>query len=499
MKESSRVLVVASLMLAMFLAAIEATIVATAMPTIIGSLGGFRLYSWVFSAFLLTQGAFIPIFGRLSDLYGRKPVFTVATLIFLLGAFLSGHARSMEQLIIFRAVQGLGAAGVQPITQTIIGDIFTLEERARVQGWLSSVWGISSVAGPTLGGLIVDHWSWPWIFYINIPLGLIAIAGLWLFLRERPAAQRHSIDYAGSALLVTAVTALLVFVIEGGSGWPWLSAGSLGFLGLAAGTGAVFLWWENRVAEPLLPPGLFANRVIAFCDLAVVFSGALTLGISSFTPTLVQGVMGTSATVAGLALGAMSLGWPLASTFSGRLMLRIGYRSTAIAGSFFTIISAGVMLSLPYVPSVATAALGSFLMGMGMGLTSTTFIVAVQGAVSWEQRGVATSSNAFMRMLGSTVGVAVFGNILNNGLVRQLASLPDTVKSAVGTNPDVARMLLDPVTRHSLPAWVLQPLRDALFVSVHGVYVALAVTAVAGALVVRLIPRGLPDGLQARR
>lgn len=498
MKEGNRVLVVASLMLAMFLAAIEATIVATAMPTIIGSLGGFRLYSWVFSAFLLAQGAFIPIFGRLSDLYGRKPVFTVATCIFLLGAFLSGHARSMVELIVFRAVQGLGAAGVQPITQTIIGDIFTLEERARVQGWLSSVWGISSVAGPTLGGIIVDHWSWPWIFYINIPLGLIAIAGLWLFLRERPAAQRHSIDYPGSALLVTAVTALLVFVIEGGTGWPWLSAGSLGFLSLAIGAGTVFLWWENRVAEPLLPLGLFANRVMTFCDLAVLFSGALTLGISSFTPTLVQGVMGTSATVAGLALGAMSIGWPLASTFSGRLMLRIGYRSTALAGSLFTILSAVVMLSLPYVPGVATAATGSFLMGLGMGLTSTTFIVAVQGAVSWEQRGVATSSNAFMRMLGSTLGVAIFGNILNNGLVGQLRALPEAVKGAVGTNPDVARILLDPATRQSLPVWVLQPLQEALFSSLQGVYVALLITAVAGTLIVRFIPPGLPDSLQAK-
>lgn len=498
MKETNRILVVASLMLAIFLAAIEATIVATAMPTIVGSLGGFKLYSWVFSAFLLAQGAFIPIFGRLSDLYGRKPVFTVATSIFLLGAFLSGHSRSMAELIIFRAIQGLGAAGVQPITQTIIGDIFTLEERARVQGWLSSVWGISSVAGPALGGTIVDHWSWPWIFYINIPPGLIATIGLWLFLRERPSNQRHSIDYTGSALLVTAVTALLVFIIEGGTAWPWFSTASLGFLSLAVGAGAVFLWWENRAAEPLLPLGLFANRVIAFCDLAVLFSGALTLGISSFTPTLVQGVMGTSATVAGLAMGTISIGWPLASTFSGRLMLRMGYRSTAMAGSLFTILSAVVMLSLPLAPGVATVALGSFLMGIGLGLTATTFIVAVQGAVNWEQRGVATGSNAFMRLLGSTLGVAVYGNILNNGLVQQLTSLPDTVKNTVGTNPDVARILLDPATRQSLPAWVLQPLQDALFSSLHGVYMALLVTAVAGALVVRFIPAGLPDSFQAR-
>jgi len=482
-------------MLAVFLSAVEATIVATALPTIIGDLGGFELYSWVFAAYLLAQGAFIPIFGRLADIYGRKPVFIVATSLFLVGTFLCGRAASMEQLIIFRALKGLGAAGVQPITQTIIGDLYTLHERARIQGLLSSVWGISAVAGPALGGVIINFFSWHWVFYLNIPFGIIAILGISFFFHEDAAHKKSYIDFGGAVLLVATVVSLLVFLVQGGSAWAWNSGPSLILVAVFLAGGVLFYYWEQRVPEPIFPFEILKNRTILACDLAVFFAGALTVGLSSTIPNFVQGVAGTSATVAGLTLGAMSLGWPLASTFSVRLILKWGFRYTAAGGTVFTVISSLMLLNLGIQTSPWSVALAVFTMGLGMGLTVTTYIVAVQGAVSWEKRGIATSSNAFMQMLGSTIGVTILGNILTGRLHSQLKLLPEAIRANFpGVDPlNVTTLLLNPLTRAALPDDILQRLVATLYTAQKGVFWAILGTALIGAAIVWLIPSGIPS------
>ncbi len=411
-----RPLVLASVIAAMFMIAIEATIVSTAMPQIAGQLGDLHLYAWVFSSFLLTQTATTVVFGKLADLYGRKPVLLVGIAVFLLGSTLCGFAWSMSSLIAFRLLQGVGAGAIQPVSLTVVGDLYSVEERGRIQGWLASVWGISSVLGPLAGGLIIQHLSWGWIFWINLPIGLAAAAGFTAFLREDVAKGVRSLDVAGAALFAVAIAALMLAVTEAGTvggSRTALRAGGVSVLGAA-----LFVWQERRARDPMLAFSLWGRPVIAATNITTLLSGMAIIGLTTFLPMFVQGVMGRSALVAGFTLTVMVLGWPIGATVAARNFGRFGLRATLLFGA--ALLPAGALAFLVLKPGTApaVAGIGSLVMGLGMGFLSTAAIVLIQGSVGWAERGSATASNIFSRNLGSTLGATVFGGVLNLSLAR---------------------------------------------------------------------------------
>lgn len=467
-KQTRRPLVLMSLIIAMFISAIEGTIVATAMPSIVGDLGGFSLYSWVFSSYLLMNAVSTPIYGKLSDLFGRKPIFIIGVGIFLFGSILSGFSTSMTMLVFSRFIQGLGAGAVQPVATTIVGDMYTLEERAKVQGYLSSVWGISAVLGPLAGGLIVRFSDWAWIFWMNIPLGIAGVIGVALFLHEEVEKQQRSIDYVGSGLFFISISALMILFIEGGVGWNWLSLPTFILIILFVfGLGA-FLLRETKAKSPMMPLHLWRHRLIAFANVATLTSGAMMIGLSSFLPTYVQGVMGYSAIIAGFTLTMMSVGWPLASTFAGHIFLKIGYRRTAMFGGVALLTGAVFFITMDPTTGPVWAGIGSFMTGIGMGLTSTTFIVSIQSHVDWKTRGVATASNMFMRMVGSSLGVALLGGILNSRMKNYLTQQGVSLDQSLSV--DSVNTILDDSTTHHMSEQAMDILESGLTYALEGVY-----------------------------
>jgi EmrB/QacA subfamily drug resistance transporter len=467
-KKTSRPLVLAAVMLAMFMAAIEGTIVATAMPDIVGELGGFSLYSWVFSAYLLMQAVLILIYGKLSDLFGRKPVFIFGITMFMIGSVLCGFAPSMLMLIVFRFIQGIGAGAVQPIATTIVGDMYTLEERAKIQGYLSSVWGISAVVGPLVGGLIVQYSDWAWVFWMNVPLGILAIVGVVLFLHEGLEKQKHPIDYAGSGLLFVSISSLMVVLIQGGVAWSWASAPVILLLAIFVLSLLLFVQQEKRAKAPMVPPEIWKHRLIALANAASLTSGVILIGVSSFLPAFVQGVMGYSAIVAGFTLTTMSIGWPISSIVAGRLVIKIGFRPTAIMGGTALLIGSLFFMTLDPAKGPIWAGVGSFIVGTGMGLTTTTFIVSIQNSVGWQMRGIATASNMFMRILGSAVGAALLGGILNMSM-KQFLQEKSGVSGELIT-VDTANILLDEAGQERFSEETLHVLQEGLTQALHYVY-----------------------------
>jgi EmrB/QacA subfamily drug resistance transporter len=423
-----RPLVVAAIMLASFMIAIEATIVATAMPQIVRYIGGLSLYSWVFSSFLLTQAATTVLFGKLADLYGRKRVVLIGIAIFLAGSIACGFAWSMLSLIAFRLVQGLGAGAIQPVTMTIVGDLFPARERGKVQGWLASVWGVSSVAGPLAGGLIIQHMSWAWIFWINVPVGLAAAAGFVLFLREEVEHRRRSVDVAGAVLFAVAVAAFMLFLTEGGSGKLLVPAIALAVCLIAA---VLFVHQERRAADPMVAFSLWSRRVMATTNAASLFSGAAMIGVTTFLPMYVQIEMGRSPLVAGFMLTAMVLGWPIAATVGARHFHRFGLRRVLIAGGVLIALGGVPFVLLSATTSPYVAGLGSLVMGFGLGFFNTAAIIIVQDSVEWAERGAATASFVFARNLGSTLGAAALGGLLNWRLASGHAGSLDDIQRAL--------------------------------------------------------------------
>ncbi|WP_100401774.1 MDR family MFS transporter [Bacillus sp. FJAT-42315] len=466
-KTTKRSLVLIAVILAMFMGAVEATIVSTAMPAIVADLGGFSLYSWVFSAYLLMNAATVLIYGKLSDIYGRKPMLITGIVLFLIGSFLCGFAGSMEQLIIFRLLQGLGAGAVMPVATTIVGDLYTKEERAKVQGYLASVWGISAVMGPALGGLLVEHVSWRYVFWLNLPLGLLTIAGLIFFLHEKIEKKKPAIDYAGTMLFLVTISSLMYLLVEGGVQFAWLSTPAALLIVVIAVALSLFIWQEQRATEPMMPFQLWKVRSILIANIVSFTTGVILIGVSSFLPTYVQGVMGENATIAGFTLTAMSIGWPLASTLSGRLLLSIGYRQTTIIGGIALIIGSGMFLLMTKESGPLWAAGSSFFTGVGMGLTSTAFIVSIQSSVEWEQRGAATAANMFMRNLGNTVGAALLGGVLNNQLQAYLSSQSEESVQTLSLD-SINQLLGDGQSGFS--AEVRHLLTEGLAASLHSVY-----------------------------
>ncbi len=479
-----RTLVLAACLMATFMAAVESSIVATAMPTIVADLGGFNLFSWVFAVYLLTQAVSIPVYGRLADIYGRKKVFYFGAGLFLVGSTLCGFAGNMQTLILFRALQGFGAGGVQPIATTILGDIYSPTERAHIQGLVSSVFGISAVLGPSLGAFLVEQVSWQLVFWVNLPIGVAAIVMIAVFLGEQVAHRRHRVDWLGSLLLMLAVAALMLVLVQGGS-LPHMVSIGVGAIGVA--TLAALAMHERSTPEPMLPLELWRNRVILVASLGGAVISAVMMGVSAFLPTYVQGAMGRSALAGGLVLGTMSVTWAVASFYGGRLMVRTTYRLTAVLGTLALIAGSAVLIALTPERGVGWASAGSLLIGVGMGLCNTTFIVAVQAAVPWQQRGAATSSVMFLRFVGSSLGAASFGAVLNLTLLR-------VAPEAVG---EVDR-LLDPLARQALAPTELARLTDVVGLGLHNTYVLAGLLSVVALGLALLLPARLSPARPTR-
>lgn len=397
-RDRPRNLVLLALMAGQFLSAIEATAVATAMPTAVTDLGGVSHYSWAFSAYLLTSTTTVPLFGKLADLHGRLRVYLICTVIFLVGSALCGAAQTFIQLIVFRALQGIGAGGVIPISIVIVGDIYSLEERGRMQGVFSAVWAFASLVGPVVGGVVTDALSWRWVFYFTIPFGLLSAILLKMFHKENVQRQEHGLDVLGTVLLTVTVVVLLI-----GHAWWMFVLAALGF--------TAFVIQEKRAAEPMLPLDLFKNRVIAVASAGSLLLGCLLFSVTAYVPMYAQGVLHGSARDAGVALIPMMLSWPISSTLAGRLMLRWGYRPLVRAGS---VTALGGLLYLAFgVAGSASLAVAMFVTGLGMGLLGTPYLVSTQTAVPWNRRGVATSSSHFFRTIGGSICVAALGSVLN--------------------------------------------------------------------------------------
>jgi EmrB/QacA subfamily drug resistance transporter len=423
----SRSAVTVGIMMGLFLAAIEQTVVATAMPTVVASLGGLNIYSWVFSAYLLAFTISVPIWGRLSDIYGRRNLYLVSIGLFILGSALCGQARSMSFLIVSRALQGLGGGGVFPIGFTIVGEIYSLEQRARIQGLFSGVWGLASITGPLAGGLITDLLSWRWVFYVNIPFGLAAVALIGSYLSEPPhiEARRSSIDYRGAAALAASLTSLLLALIQMGKRGSMVEPDLLALLGASVVLFTVFLRLERRAEEPLLPISLFKNRVFWVCSGIGFLAGMGLFGSISFIPLFVQGVIFGSATRAGSALTPLMLAWVFFSIASGRLILRFGYRPVVIAGMVFFAAGFLGLLRLGNESAYGDLLPSMAILGVGMGLSMVAVLLAVQSTVPRSLLGTATSAQLFFRTIGGAVGVAIMGSVMGHRMIANLKGTTD--------------------------------------------------------------------------
>lgn len=453
---SDRGPVLLSLMMSTSLVALDSTIIATAIPSIVDDLGGFTQFPWLFSVYLLAQAVSVPIYGKLADLVGRKPIMLLGIALFLVGSILCGLAWNMTALIVFRAIQGLGAGAVQPMSITIAGDIYTLTERARAQGYLASVWGMSAVVGPALGGLFAEHLSWRWIFLVNIPLCLLAG---WMLVRrfeEKVTRVRRSIDYAGAVTLTLGSALIILGLLEGGQAWAWTSPISITVLIVGVLSVGAFVLVERRAAEPVLPLWVLRRRILVAASLVSLLVGAVLLGLTTYVPTFAQDVLGATPVVAGFALATLTIGWPIAASLSGRLYLRCGFRVTAMIGSVLVVAGSTVSITWGVGTSLWSLAIGCFVVGLGMGLVASPSLIAAQSSVGWGDRGVVTATSMFARSIGSAVGVAAFGAIVNAGIT----SSP--------TGPELAA-------------------------ATHGVFVAGAVLAVVMAAAVLLLPGGRPD------
>lgn len=479
-----RPFILASVMLGMFLSAIEATIVATAMPSIVADLQNFSLYSWVFSAYLLSSSATVLIFGKLADLYGRRPIYTVGICIFLIGSTIAGFSTTMVMLIISRFIQGVGAGAIMPIATTIVGDIYTKTERAKVQGYLSAVWGISAIIGPLIGAFFVDFFHWRLVFWMNLPLGLLSMIGIFVFLKEKMKKEKRSIDFIGTFLLITSISILMYILVEGGISISRNSIQMWILIGVVLVTFLLFIIHGKRIEEPIIPSHIWTYRMIKVANIASLFTGMILISVSSYLPTFVQGVLGKSAIIAGFTLTAMSIGWPIASTVAGRLLLIIGYRKTSILGGISLLIGTGFFMLLPVIQQPFWAGIGSFFVGIGMGMTSTSFIVAIQTTVKWEVRGIATATNMFMRTIGSALGVAFLGGILNNQINREIEQANLTATVTV----DAVDQLLDQNEAAHLSAEVVKVLQQGLLSGLTYVYIGVCAIALISFIVILFIP-----------
>lgn len=469
--------IIAGIMLSLFLAAVESTVVATAMPTIVSELGGLQSYSWVFSAYMLTSTTMVPLYGKLSDLYGRRKLYFVAITLFLAGSVLSGLAQTMGQLIAFRALQGLGAGGLMPLAFIMIGDILSFEQRAKMQGLFSGVWGVASIIGPLLGGFLVDQLSWHWVFFVNVGPALLAALLVGVAWRDpaRDTTRRPSIDYAGVAVMTLGIAALLLGLLDLGS--------PLGYAAIASGI-ALFValyFIERRAIDPVLPLPLFRDRLFAVATVQGLLAGWAMFGSTNFVPLFGQAVIGLTATAAGSMLTPQMLSWVTASIVGSRLLLRVGYRAVSVAGMVLLVAGAFLMTRIAAAPSMALVMVSLGVMGFGMGLAMPAFLIAVQNTVRRDALGTATSTLTFSRNIGGTLGVSVMGAILASRVAANLL--------AAGLDPTTIE-LSSLLAGHSAAVTAAAPEAiAAIGAAVGSVFAAALVAAVLALLVTLAAPR----------
>jgi EmrB/QacA subfamily drug resistance transporter len=421
-QKSARALIIASVMASICMVALEATIVSTVMPQIVAELGGLRLYSWVFSAYLLTQTALTVVFGNLADIYGRKPVMLWGIGIFVVGSILAGFAWSMPAMIVFRLVQGVGAGALQPVAMTIVADLYPARERGKIQGYLASVWAITAVLGPFVGGLIIRNVSWAWVFWMNVPVGCIAAAGFLAFLKENSPHERRSVDIVGAVTFTVVIISLLIGLTEIGTS----NVGMITAAAVCCLFAAAFVVQERRTANPMVSFALWGHRPIAAANSVAVLSCMALMGLTTFVPIYVQIVLQRSAVVAGLSLTTMLVGWPVGATLTARQFHRFRLHHLLLVGTSLLPVGAFMFVLLTPQSSPLLAGLGSLIMGLGMGILSVSSLVLVQEIVAARERGSVTASNLFSRNLGSTLGATVLGAVLNHGLSRATGGVPVT-------------------------------------------------------------------------
>lgn len=471
--------ILTGLLLSTFLAAIEGTVIGPAGPRIVGDLGGARLLSWVFTAYLLTMSVTTPIFGEISDLYGRKPVFVISSLLFLAGSVLSGTAHSMGQLIGFRALQGIGAGGLLPVTFTIIGDIYSIEERSKIQGWISSVWGISSLIGPLLGGYVVDSLNWRWAFYFNVPFGLLSLYFIIVYLHEQIEKRKVKVDYLGAVTFTIGVSALLIGLATGGQQFAWASPWLIGMFAVAAGFLVLFFIVEQRAEEPLVPLKLFRIRDIAFSNITSLLASALLIGLTSYLPLWIQGVKGQNATTSGLVLAPMSIGWMLGSVLGGRWIITRGCRQTSLIGMVIIALGAVGLATIHDGTPIWPLLIYNALYGIGFGFSFTVFTIISQSSVGYSLRGASTALNSFVKSIGQTIGVTAFGTLINLQIV---ARTKNGTASGIPISQDDIDQLLSPEKVHLLAPDLWSELKEVLAQSLDTLFIVMAVLAIVGIL-----------------
>ncbi|MBD0746510.1 transporter [Streptomyces sp. CBMA152] len=483
--------VVAALMLGMALAALDGTIVSTAVPQIVGDLGGFSVFSWLFSGYLLAVTVTLPVYGKLSDTFGRKPVLIAGIILFLAGSVLCSIAWNMAALIAFRVFQGLGGGALQGTVQTVAADLYPLKERPKIQAKLSTVWAVSAVAGPAIGGALASYADWRWIFLINLPVGAVA---LWLIVRhlaepvrDKPA-ERPRIDWAGALCVFATGALLLTALVQGGVAWSWLSAPSLGLFAASAALCAVTVVVERRAAEPVIPGWVWRRRSISAVNLAMGALGLLMVAPTVFLPTYAQSVLGLSPIAAGFVLSVMTLSWPVSAALSNRVYTRIGFRDSAVIGIGLAALILAAFPLLPFPGHAWQPALIMLALGGALGLFQLPLIIAVQSCVGWSERGTATASVLFCRQVGQSVGAALFGAVANATITGRLASVP--VAGLPSDLDSVSRALAHP---GGLSVSAVDYLRRSVATAVDHVYVGAALAAVVALLVLLLLaPRRFP-------
>ncbi len=489
----------AAALLALFLGAMDALIMTAAMPTIVAELGGLPLYSWVYSSYFLARAVSLPIFGKLADLYHNRNLFIAAIALFSASSVAAGGAFNMVALIAARVFQGVGAGGIFALVYVVLADVSPPERRGRPLSFASSVWGIASVLGPTLGGFIVTYFSWRWIFFINLPLGLAAIWGIWACLIElRPKRDNVRLDMAGVTTLSTAILAFLCVFLLGGRDYAWTSLPVLGLLFLSAVSMLAFVAIEKRVKDPILPIGFFRIRGFSIGNTAVFLSSFAIFAMFAYAPLFIQGAQGRSPMNVGLAMLSLSLGWSVGSLVLGQFVDRIGRKGTAVAGAVGLL--AGCALTLTFTVNTSNTALffTFFLIGIGMGWVALSTLLVVQSAVDRQDLGVATSSNQFARTLGGAVGVGICGSFV----ATRFAQLLEAVRTAGLMAHLPARLgeagwgqiegLLDPAVQAAMPETLRHMVQAAVVEGVNGIFWTATVAAGFCLLLCLLIPATSP-------
>lgn len=460
-----RLLIIGSTLLALFLGALDTLVMGAAMPTIVADLGGLHLYSWVFSAYLLSRAVALPVFGKLSDLFANRALFTVSILIFLAGSIFAGLSQSMAQLTLSRVVQGIGAGGTFALTYIVLADISTPETRGKMMSVASFIWGLASVLGPTFGGFVVTFFSWRWIFFVNLPLGGLSLIGILLYLQEtRRKGAARQIDYLGILTLTTTVLALLTAFLLAGKNYAWSSPRVIGLFGLTLAAGIAFYYAERRAKDPILSLEFFKVRGFRTGNGAAFFSSFAIFSVSAFSPLFVQGALSGTPAEVGIVMVFLSLGWSVGALFCGQMVHRISEKPASLAGALFLIAGSAMMIRFTADTTLVTCSIALTLAGLGMGFVSISTLLVVQNSLDSADLGVATSSHQFTRTLGGTVGIGVCGSIVTAGFGGDLddlvsSGLPDTVSELIRRNFE---NVFRPEIQALLPPEVLKTLQGAI-------------------------------------